>query len=392
MTRSVLPNLLVLGLTLLVCLVGAEAFFRLFPQYLGEEARLRLHWKELGQSGTDQTMTVPDARFGFLYRPNFTGQLSRGDLDFTFHTDEHGFRNSSPWPQQADVVVVGDSMAFGYGVDDQQAWPRLVAKTLPATEIVNLGLIGAGPQQYLRVLESFGLGLHPKLVLFMLFPGNDLNDAKNFQRWLDADTGLTYEEWQHKSALPGNLGPLGRLVERSYLVAFLRGARKSLTASVTDSAIDFADGRRIQLVPTVYAPSVGMAHPGDPTFDLVMRTIERARDLTRQQGGRFVVLLMPTKEEVYLPRIGEPAPPLVANFEAALTERGIDSIDLTPDFQAHSRDARPLFYEIDGHPNADGYRLIARVVADHLEQFASNSDRPGDTGRTEPADTGRPTF
>ena len=228
MIRSILQNLLLLALTLLLCSVGAELFLRLFPQYLGEEAQLRLHWQELGQSETEQTMTLPDPRFGFLYRPHFTGRLSRGDLDFTFHTDEHGFRNRSPWPQQADIVVVGDSMAFGYGVDDQQAWPHLVAERRPDTTIINLGLIGAAPQQYLRVLESFGLDLHPKLVLFMLFPGNDLKDAGSFQGWLAADTEMDYETWRN-GRNSRELGPLRKLLEQSYLVTFLRGARRSLS-------------------------------------------------------------------------------------------------------------------------------------------------------------------
>ena len=51
-------------------------------------------------------------------------------------------------------------------------------------EIINLGLIGAAPEQYLRVLEAFGLGLSPKLALFVLFPANDLTDNDRFRRWL----------------------------------------------------------------------------------------------------------------------------------------------------------------------------------------------------------------
>jgi GDSL-like lipase/acylhydrolase family protein len=369
MTRSIVQNLVLLGITLLVCLVGGEGLLRLFPQYLGEEAQLRLHWEALGRAKTDQSMTVPDPRVGFLYRPNFTGRISRGDFDFTFRTDEHGFRNPSPWPKRADVVVVGDSMAFGYGVDDEQAWPHLVTEALPATTIVNLGMIGAAPQQYLRILEAFGLDLRPKLVLFMLFPGNDLDDAQSFQQWLDADTGRSYGEWRSPSGQPASLGPLRQLLERSYLITFLRAARKSLAASVAAGAIEFEDGRRVQLVPAVYQTAAKAAHPGDPVFDLVLTTIERARDLTRERGGRFLVLLMPTKEEVYLPRLGEPAPPLVEAFKAALTKRGIGSIDLTPEFRARSEVAAPLFYEIDGHPNAEGCRLIAQVITDRLKEF-----------------------
>ncbi len=369
MTRSTLQNLALVAVTLVIFLGGAEVFFRLFPQFLGEEAFLRLHWQELNQSRFDQGMRVSDRRFGFLYRPRFTGRLSRDDVDFTFHTDEHGFRNPTPWPARADVVVVGDSLAFSYGVGDAQAWPRLVADALPNLKIINLGLIGASPQQYLRILETFGLELHPKLVLFMLFSGNDLYDARQFQQWDEAPAGQTYEEWQITSGQPLDLGWFEELLERSRLVTFLRGARRAVSARVASTDVDFEDGRRVRLAPSLLQVSIDMAHPGDPVFELVMTTIERARALTQQQGGHFLVLLMPSKEEVYLPRIGEPAPPLAASLKEALVKRGIDTLDLTPDLQAHAREAAPLFYEVDGHPNANGYRLIARLVADHLKEF-----------------------
>ncbi|MGH6919994.1 MAG: hypothetical protein ACREJ0_20080, partial [Geminicoccaceae bacterium] len=58
--RSILQNLAVLGAALLVCLAAAELFFRLWPQFLNEEAALRLHWRELVEDARDQAWAVPD--------------------------------------------------------------------------------------------------------------------------------------------------------------------------------------------------------------------------------------------------------------------------------------------------------------------------------------------
>src|SRR5512145_1462283 len=109
--KRLVQNLALLVATIALGLLGLEAFLRLFPQWLPEEARLRLHWSAVGEGGrdaNDQMMTVADPYLGFRYRPNLTGRLTRGDLDFTFTTDEKGFRNSSPLPNEADIVVLGD--------------------------------------------------------------------------------------------------------------------------------------------------------------------------------------------------------------------------------------------------------------------------------------------
>jgi hypothetical protein len=371
--KSVVQNLALVVAAVAVGVVGLEGFLRLFPQFLPEEARLRLHWSATGE-GKDvdgEVMTLADPYLGFRYRPNSTGHLRRGDLDFTFTTDEKGFRNNSPSPEAADIVVVGDSMAFGYGVRDGATWTHRLAIQIENYTIGNFGLIGGAPQQYLRVLETEALELNPKLVLFMLFPGNDLSGAKVFQEWLEADTDMTYPEWRITDGGRTERNVLQRLLNGSYLMAFQHALWSSLRSRVLGTTITFGDGQRLQLAPAVYHRNAQMADPENPVFRLVMTTIEEAQRLSRRQGSHFLILLMPTKEEVYLPLIGKPAPPLIENFRSALEAQHIPYIDLTLYFQARARGAGPLFFEIDGHPNPRGYQLIADIVLDYLNEHGA---------------------
>jgi lysophospholipase L1-like esterase len=373
MSRKPLQNLALLVVALAVGILGLEAFLRLFPQLLPEEARLRLHWSAVGE-GTDangQVLTVADPYLGFRYRPNLTGRLKRGDLDFTFTTDEKGFRNNVPLPDRADIVVVGDSMAFGYGVPDDATWTHLVATQFARHTISNFGLIGGAPQQYLRILETEALELHPKLVLFMLFPGNDLNDSRLFQQWLEASTDTTYPEFRFAGGTPSDWHALRRLSGGSYLVAFQRALRSRLLSGGAGETITLGNGQRVQLAPTVYDNDALMAAPEHPVFQLVMATIEEAQRLSRRQGSHFLVLLMPTKEEVYLPLLDKPAPALIEKFRPALEAQRIPFLDLTPYLRAATREVGPVFLEVDGHPNAVGYQVIADVVVDYLNEHGA---------------------
>ena len=370
MNKSVVQNLALLVAAVVVGILGLEAFLRLFPQFLPEEARLRLHWSAGGElkDVNGQVMTVADPYLGFRYGPNLTARLRRGDLDFAFTTDEKGFRNSSPVPEAADIVVVGDSMAFSYGVADDATWTHRVAAQLHGYTILNFGLIGGAPQQYLRVLKIEALELNPKLVLFMLFPGNDLSGGNRFQQWLDDDTDMTYPEWRRSRRAASERNVLRRLSHGSYLMALQRSLRSALLSRGAGETIVFGDGQRLQLAPMVYRNDVQMADPAHPVFRLVMTTIEEAQSLSQRQGSHFLVLLMPTKEEVYLPLLDKPAPALIENFRPALEAHDIPYMDLTPHFQARAREVGPLFFEIDGHPNASGYRLIADAVLEYLNE------------------------
>ena len=91
----------------------------------------------------------------------------------------------------------------------------------------------------------------------------------------------------------------------------------------------------------------------------------------------MLVVLFPTKEEVHLPLLGDRPPALVAPFAAALDRQGIAYLDLAPPLRAQVAQGRRLFLEIDLHPNAAGYRLIAEVLVGHLRQDATAYDLTG---------------
>src|SRR6185436_16109066 len=83
--------------------------------------------------------------------PGRCGANSRGFLD-----EEHAVPGP---PGVARIVVIGDSVAQGVGVDPQDAFPRRLGRLLDAdggarTEVVVLARAGYSTSQELRLLES----------------------------------------------------------------------------------------------------------------------------------------------------------------------------------------------------------------------------------------------
>ena len=169
-------NLVLLLVTLVVTVLGLEGLLRVVPGLLPPTLQHR-------RTTTQNKMGVGHDYIGHLHTPNAALLIPSPDFSQEQHTDAHGFRNTWPWPATADIVTVGDSLTFGYGVDEQNAWPALLDQALPGLQVVNLGLIGTGPEQQVRVYETFGQALQPKLLIVGFFLGNDFWDAGLFERW-----------------------------------------------------------------------------------------------------------------------------------------------------------------------------------------------------------------
>ena len=94
----------------------------------------------------------------------------RGDI-FHVKTDDDG------WPGRAsvtgsDVIVFGDSHAFGYGVDHERAFSELN----PALRIKAIGVPGYNMVQELLLMERLAPELGGKTIVWFTYIGNDLYD------------------------------------------------------------------------------------------------------------------------------------------------------------------------------------------------------------------------
>jgi SGNH hydrolase-like domain, acetyltransferase AlgX len=377
-------SVLLIAGSLLLTMALAEGVLRLVPGLLSVELQ------QLIQADADDRGTA-HPYIGYLHKPNNTFILAGRDFRAAAHTDRHGFRNAWPWPEKAEIVAVGDSLTFGYGVEDDQTWPALVAKELPHTRLINLGLIGGGPQQYLRVYETFGTRLYPKVVLIGFFARNDFWDAAMFHRWLESGAGTNYLVWrdfgQPESTSLGLEQPIGDflssllwrchlLASQSHLYNLLRYAPKRLErqAFVERRTFQAPDGARVELSLESSTSATEARSSGYRPFDIAVEALQRLHSIAKADGTNVIVVLQPSKEEVYLPLLGEPAPDQGRSLRVRLRELGIPYLDLLPGFRRRAKKGEVLFFEVDGHPNRRGYALTAELVLTHLKNNAKRYD------------------
>jgi lysophospholipase L1-like esterase len=128
-------------------------------------------------------------------RPNDVRHIERAEFSVDVRLNALGFRERrlpSPKPPGVlRVVALGDSFTQGYGVEEHEAWPRRLETLLDAHgrgryEVVNLGIPGTNPRDYISQLRDPGLAYQPDVVLVTVM-GNDVQD-----RWVQREFGVQF--------------------------------------------------------------------------------------------------------------------------------------------------------------------------------------------------------
>jgi lysophospholipase L1-like esterase len=127
--------------------------------------------------------------------PNEEQRIERAEFSVDVRLNALGFRERrlpSPKPPGVlRVVTLGDSFTQGYGVEEDEAWPRRLEAALDARdggthEVVNLGVPGTNPQDYVSHLQYPGLAYQPDVVIVTVM-ANDVQD-----RWVQREFGVQF--------------------------------------------------------------------------------------------------------------------------------------------------------------------------------------------------------
>jgi hypothetical protein len=126
---------------------------------------------------------------GWYHEKNKRAVLQKGEIDAAIHTNSQGFRGVREYQieKPSDVtriLVLGDSFVFGFGVEDDEAFPALLEHRRPDWEVINLGVSGYGIDQILMSYREIGAAYRPDAVVIGIFPEGFWRATRAF-----ADTG-----------------------------------------------------------------------------------------------------------------------------------------------------------------------------------------------------------
>lgn len=159
---------------LLVCV---QLFFLL----AGSELVVRWQQSRIRNSDRlDPGIAHYDPELGWKLTPNWTGSHRTFDFTVRYTINEAGLRADSPLPFDRRgklVAVVGDSFAFGLGVNDDQTFVHLLNQSArDQATFVNFSVPGYSTDQEALLIERDVLRWKPDVIILAVYVANDLFD------------------------------------------------------------------------------------------------------------------------------------------------------------------------------------------------------------------------
>lgn len=335
------------------------------------EILLRLFYPQISICKINYEWRSDDPVLPYVPKPNYHGRMIlKNQLNVDFTTNSGGFRNLKDYaiekPKNAKrIIFIGDSFVFGWGVKDDEVFTYLLENNFnkksknTKVEIINAAVYGYDIDEY-RILFDRILKYEPDIIFLGYCLENDFNFTVRKE-------GVITEELR---------------AERKSLVRFIRETINNLhiVALVRDRLyITFPKIRSLMI-------SLGINNKRDIFLKKYPETLNRLlienekilshmQGICSERGIKFVVLLIPLKEQVYC----REALNKFSEFDAErpnqvlaeiLKRNNIEYIDLLPELFEQSKISKDgLYFDTDPHWTRYGHKIVAGMLFNRYKRL-----------------------
>ena len=321
----------------------------------------------------DPNLDVVRESYGDL--ASMSGQPSfREWRQIRFQTDEAGFRNRTR-SGKIDLLILGDSFGAGGGTTQDKLFSRVLERKY-GLRTYNLSYPGGPYDEFVNfAIESPKLTFAPHaIVVWTWYIGNDLADSAGEI----FDVGQLpwnnkLEAWLVKYRTFKNRSPMNQWWQAIQSRRANHGGEVMVRSLPNGQPILFVSGH------DWWGLQSKQAIEHHPNFDKNERTLEAMKRLVAEKGLNLVVLVLPTKGEVYRwivegrdprPEDAEPSGFTLAVL-AACGRVHVQCLDTKPYLVEQGRrlfasSGNLLWWRDDSHLGEYGHATIAEFIASNI--------------------------
>jgi len=343
-SRGILINLTLIIISTLFALLLSEIALRLMgskPLYVSPE-RDRF-WKY-------------DSLLGWAHQPGQEGIFKTPQFSTVVRINENGLRDREhSYKRQNDIkriLVLGDSFAWGYGVEEPERFSQLLEASL-GVEVINAGVSGYSTDQELLWYRNEGVKYETDLVILEI-AGNDVGDNdRQLVNTIYYKPRFVIEE--------GQLVPIGYPVPKTSpqgKFIYSLSQRSALAYFLVQRYFDLLSEYEKIKVNSDQANSQesGISAKSEP-FRLTTALIDEIRNIAESRKAKFMIV---TTDNWWNSRSNK----TYKDFINTLETEGFLVLDVEsmPGF-----DPKVMVIPNDGHWNQAGHKFVAEKIKAFIE-------------------------
>ncbi len=336
-------RLIATAVGLIILLIMAEVVLRIAMP----------HWREYYSGWFMRAISVPGHGIVSTGIPGFDGFFAQNNGDFRVHIkiNEFGLRNKEPVEKADDRIwVVGDSMTFGWGVEEEEIYASVIAKNI-GQATYNIASPGTDICGYQALLARMPKTTHPRAVVMGLILENDIYAY-------DCQKKARRQERMPKSETKESFGLKRWLTKNTAAYNFLAVSLKRVNI-----LHELLKAVGIVLPVDTYKNPLSGASMGDA----VKRSVNEIETFRKMlpDGTPFLVVIAPGRFEL---RTGDT---LYAELRQAIRKalEASNIIFVDPFDAFFEAGYQPTHFAHDGHWTALGHQLAAREATQLLKRM-----------------------
>ena len=297
-----------------------------------------------------------DSLLGWAHEPGQEGIFETPQFRTVVRINENGLRDRGhSYERQNDIeriLVLGNSFAWGYGVEESERFSQLLEEDL-GVEVINAGISGYSTDQELLWYKNEGIKYETDLVILVM-SGNDVGDNEQQlvstiyykPKFVIEDSQLILTNYPVPKTSPQ--GKFVYSLSKRSALAFFLVQRYFDLLSLYGKTKDNSDQ---------VTPPVSSVNAEREPFKLTIALVDEIRKLAESREAKFMIVATDrwwnsSSEETYQEFVN------IMQSEEFL----VLDVEFMPGF-----DPEEMLIPDDGHWNRDGHEFVAEKIKALIE-------------------------
>lgn len=360
--RKYFYNLLLLVVTVIISLLVAESISRVYFTSIDAVRQTAGIYDVSETRGikyrpNSEVFYVCKCEDGYIWNVTINSKGLR-DYEYSYEKPENTYR----------IVMLGDSMTSAHEVLVEDTFENVLERKLNNVgnyEVLNLGVKAYSIQQEFVTLEEEGFRYDPDMVILNFYVGNDFLESATHPFLIEKNGTLIRNSEQGLKKFRALRHFLSKSSALYNLISHIKGSTKTIKEEEFNEFIEILKPEQDRKL--------------DFKYNLTYLTLKRFKDVLEERGIKFVIVVLPMKEQVDENQLKK----LLKEYNATGTELDLEwsirelekiggiydipVINLLPEMKQYNKD-NDFYFGTDIHFTKEGCRIVGELIFKHLEQ------------------------